>query len=63
MVGIFILFLYTDKKENLIFFIYKEIQMRSVAKSEGLPNIWGKRKYVAIYERPLAIYDFATDPV
>jgi hypothetical protein len=34
---------WTDKKENLIFLIYKEIQSVAVAKSymrkEGLPNI------------------------
>jgi hypothetical protein len=30
----------TDKKENQIFLIYKEIQSGAVAK-EGLPNIWG----------------------
>ncbi len=33
---------YTDKKEKKIFLIFKEIQIRSVAKSnyeEGLPNI------------------------
>jgi hypothetical protein len=33
----------TDKKENQIFLINKEIQRGAVAKSyeEGLPNIWG----------------------
>jgi hypothetical protein len=33
--------LFTDKKENLIFLIYKEVQNGAVAKSyeEGLPNI------------------------
>jgi hypothetical protein len=39
-------FWYTDKKENQIFLIYKEIQSGAVAKSyivyeEGLPNIRG----------------------
>jgi hypothetical protein len=34
----------TDKKENKIFLLYKELQMGVVAKSyneEGLPNILG----------------------
>jgi hypothetical protein len=29
---------YTDKKENQIFLIYKEIQSGAVAVEEGLPN-------------------------
>jgi hypothetical protein len=35
------MFGYTDKKENIIFLIYSEIQIESGAKSykEGLPNI------------------------
>jgi hypothetical protein len=57
----------TDKKENKIFLIYKEIQMGSGAKSY-------MRKDFLIYEeihtqifspymrRPLIIYDFAPDP-
>ncbi len=35
---------YTDKKENKIFLIYKEIQSRIVEKiiyEDGLSNIWG----------------------
>ncbi len=39
---------YTDKKENTIFLIYKEIQMGAVANS--------------YMRRPLVIYDFATAP-
>jgi hypothetical protein len=39
------LFTCTDKKENQIFLIYKELQSGAVANSyiyeEGLPNIWG----------------------
>ncbi len=59
---------YTDKKENLIFLKYKEIQSGVVAKSymrrgfliriwgnaQLFPHIWGGR--------PLVIYDFATAP-
>jgi hypothetical protein len=57
--------MYTDKKENKIFLIYKEIQMGSGAKSY-------MRKSFLIYEemwnfspymrRPLVIYDFAPYP-
>jgi hypothetical protein len=49
---------YTDKKENQIFSIYREIQSGAVAK----PYI---RKYFPIYSmrRPLVIYDFATAPL
>jgi hypothetical protein len=56
---------YTDKKENQIFLIYKEIQSGAVAKSY-------MRKGFLIYEemgkispymrRPLVIYYFATAP-
>ncbi len=51
---------YTDKKENQIFLIYKEIQSGAVAKLYI-------RKGFLIYEelfkyRPLVIYDFATAP-
>ncbi len=61
--------LYTDKKENQIFLIYKEIQSGGVAKSytyeEGLPNIWGNAQifpYIWGLKRPLVIYDFAAAP-
>ncbi len=52
---IFPALLYTDKKENQIFLIYKEIQSGAVAKSymskgfliwgneQTFPNIWGGR--------------------
>jgi hypothetical protein len=55
-------YIHTDKKENKIFLIYKEIQSGAVGKSY-------KRKGFLIYEeifphirmrRPLVIYDFAT---
>jgi hypothetical protein len=56
---------YTDKKENKIFLIYKEIQSEAFAMSY-------LRKGFLIYEecanispymrRPLVIYDFATAP-
>jgi hypothetical protein len=48
----------SDKKENKIFLIYKEIQMGSVAKSymsKGFLIYEEMRKY-------LTIFDFATDP-
>ncbi len=50
---------HTDKKENKIFLISKEVQMGSVAKSYV-------RKGFLINEElrksPLVIYDIATDP-
>jgi hypothetical protein len=45
--------MYTDKKENLIFLIYKEIQSGAVAKS------YMRKGFL----RPLVIYDFATAPI
>ena len=56
---------YTDKKENQIFLIQKEIQSRAVAKSymmKGFLIHEEKRKYFPIYEESLVIYDFATTP-
>jgi hypothetical protein len=54
----------TDKKENEIFLIYKEIQMGSVAKSfiRKCFLIEEMCKYLTIYEEGVIIYDFATDP-
>jgi hypothetical protein len=55
-------FRYTDKKENQIFLIYKEIQSGAVAKSYMRK---GFRKCVNIspyMRRTLVIYDFATAP-
>jgi hypothetical protein len=47
---------HTDKKENLIFHIYKEIQSGAVAKS-----YMRKCANISPYmRRPLVIYDFAT---
>ncbi len=45
--------LHTDKKENEFFLIYKEIQMRSVAKSymmKGFLIYEEMRKYLTTYE-------------
>ncbi len=53
----------TDKKENKILLIYKEIQSGAVAKSymkKGFLSYEGMRKYFP--RRPLVIYDFATAP-
>jgi hypothetical protein len=58
---------YTDKKENQIFLIYKEIQSGADAKS------YIRKRFVIQYmrkcanispymRRPLVIYDFATAP-
>jgi hypothetical protein len=56
---------YTDKKDNQIFLIYKEIQSGAVAKSymrKGL-LIYGKCTNISLYmRRPLVIYDFAAAP-
>jgi hypothetical protein len=56
----------TDKKENEILLIYKEIQMGLVAKSysrKGFQIYEEMRKYLTINKMPLVIYDFATDPI
>ncbi len=58
---------YTDKKENQVFLIYKEIQSGAVAKSyvyeEGVPNICGNAQIFPYMRRPLVIDDFATAPI
>jgi hypothetical protein len=57
--------LYTDKKENKIFLIYREIQSGAVAKSYmrmGFLIYEEMRKYFPNMGRPLVIYDFATAP-
>jgi hypothetical protein len=59
---------YIDKKENLIFLIYREILSGAVAKSyirKGFLIYEEMRKYFPIYcmRRPLVIYDFATAPL
>jgi hypothetical protein len=59
---------YTDKKENLIFLKYKEIQSGAAAKSHMRRKDFliyeGMRKYIfpKYMKRPLVIYDFATAP-
>jgi hypothetical protein len=48
---------YTDKKENLIFLIYKEIKNGEVAKSymrKGFLIYRETRKYLAIYEEAVS---------
>jgi hypothetical protein len=56
----------TDKKEKIIFRMYKEIQMGAVAKSHVRKGflIYEKmcRYLVICIRKPLVIYDFATDP-
>ncbi len=52
-----LLFAYTDKKENNIFLIYKEIQMGAVAKShmrKGFLIYEEMRKYSVIYEEAVS---------
>jgi hypothetical protein len=58
--------LHTDKKENQIFLIYKEIQSGAVAKSymtNGL-LIYGEIfAHFLIYWKLFLVYDFATAPL
>jgi hypothetical protein len=49
---------YTDKKENKIFLIYKEIEMGSGAKS----YIRKCENFSSCGRMPLVIYDFVPDP-
>ena len=56
---------YTDKKENRIFVIYKEIQKGPVAKSDMTSGLLIQYmvKYLCIFSyirKPFLIYDFAT---
>jgi hypothetical protein len=57
---------YTDKKENQIFLIYKEIQSGAVANSymtNGL-FIYGEIfLHFPYIRKPFLIYDFATAPL
>jgi hypothetical protein len=58
--------LYTDKKENQIFLIYKEIQSGAVAKSydPAASSYMGKNLRLYSYIRkPFLIYDFSTAPL
>ena len=55
----------TDKKENKIFLIYKEIQIGSGAKSFMRKGFYEEmRKFFPIYEEAVShtVYDFAPDP-
>jgi hypothetical protein len=52
--------LYTDKKENKSFLIYKEIQTGAVAASSYTTKYLGISSYI---RKPFLIYDFATDPI
>jgi hypothetical protein len=52
----------TDKKENKIFLIYKEIQMGSGVKSWGSEYRRKCANFSPYMRRPLVIHDFATDP-
>jgi hypothetical protein len=57
---------FTDKKENLIFLIYKEIQIGAVAKSymKTASSYMGKYLRISSYIRkPFLIYDSATAPL
>jgi hypothetical protein len=54
---------HTDKKENKIFLIYREIQSGAVAKSYMRKGFLYMRECANIspyIRRPLVIYDFAT---
>jgi hypothetical protein len=58
----------TDKKENQIFLIYKEIQSGAVAKSHmsRLTASLYMGKYLRIssyFRKPFLIFDFATPPL
>ncbi len=59
--------LYTDKKENLIFLIYREIQSGAVAKlylTNGRLMYMVKNLRISSYIRkPFLVYDFATYPI
>ncbi len=54
------------KKIKFFSYIYQEIQNGAVAKSymrKGFLIYEEMHKYLAIYERPLVIYDFAIAPI
>jgi hypothetical protein len=58
-------FNFTDKKENQIFLIYKEIQHGAVAKSwKSFLTLYMRKcaNICSFMRRPLVIYDFATAP-
>jgi hypothetical protein len=58
--------LYTDKKANKIFIIYREIQSGAVTKSYMRKGflIYEKCENISPYmRRPLVVYDFASAPL
>ena len=57
---------YTDKKENQIFLMYKEIQNEALAKSYTTYGLLIYGKIIArspYIRKPVLIYDFATAPL
>jgi hypothetical protein len=61
----YVITLYTDRKENQIFLMYKETQSGAVAKSYMRKGflIYEEMRNISPYaRRPLVIYDFATAP-
>ncbi len=58
---------YTDKKENKTFLMYKEIENGAATKTYMRKGfLYYRRKCANIYSymrRPLVIYDFATAPL
>jgi hypothetical protein len=54
--------LYTDKKENKIFLLYREIQMGSGAKSYMRKGFLIYKIFSPYMRRSLVIFDFAPDP-
>jgi hypothetical protein len=54
--------LYTDKKENKIFLLYREIQMESGAKSYMRKGFLIYKIFSPYMRRSLIIVDFAPDP-
>jgi hypothetical protein len=60
--------MYTDKKENKIFLIYKEIQNGAVAKSYMTNGLLKYAEILAHFlisyiRKPFLTYDFATAPL
>jgi hypothetical protein len=56
----YLILCYTDKKENQIFLIYKEIQYGAVTKSSYMGKYFGISSDI---RKPFLIYDFATAPL
>jgi hypothetical protein len=55
--------LYTDKKENQIYLIYKEIQNGAVAKSYMTNGLLKYLRISSYIRKPFLIYAFATAPL